>query len=494
MIKNKLGYFTVPILMILILISVFQVGAETNVVYMPTIGDTFSYSGSMSQIESHLNERLITNTTTGELIDYEYSNLEKNANDLLQNISLDINGVWDTYMRTNLSLSGIKNYNGSYQRNETNKFDPDTRNWQNNSLTENYNQDPYTESQSMEFNYTDSSVPSTMIVGDSGTIVYVGIPEIPMGSDSGDSGSSCSQQDMINFTINNGEILLPDIYPFNDMTAYTLAGIFDINVFDFNEFNNDNKAYVDSHGSDNITWSQIAVDLISGIDHGYDGLQVILVYHLTDHQFGQYEAQENYCSNSGNGGGSPFEYFGDFSLIKLTWNDVVKTNEQYTINGYQLSLTTISHQGLNQTNRQFTRVIPIGDPGHTFDAPVELKLSLDVALIFEYDKVTGFLVNFSTKMTVNIELHAQNIEVPLGDSGYNGTGNINSSIYFSNVMEFKLASHSGLYQEPQSTSSTTIDSTESTSKQNTVTITTDFPTYVFFLALATIIITKRKIH
>ena len=513
----KIVFLSSIFVLSLIFLSFSQVRTELQSNYTPLISDTFSYSGTSTNIEFNSQKRIITNTTTQELLDYFDQVLETNSGEIT-NVNLTIDGITASTIGTSLSIAGISDTTGSYTKNDTKAYNAGTQVWDNQSSTQNLNPSPFNDSQTVDFNYSLGTVPSSMILGD-GMNVYIGMTPMPFG-DNGQQGqgSSCSAQDLMFFTVNDsGQI---DVPIFTNISQISLKGIFDATTFNWTEFDQDNLAYIGNHASDNITWTQVDIGVISGINPSYSGTEVVLVYQIEQNfGTGMLEASDSYCPQ-GSGDFNPFVYFGDLSQLTVVWTDFQQDNRPYTINGYDYSLTTKTYEGTNQTVRAITVNMSIGDPGSNFYAMVNLTLDLNVSIDFEYDINTGFLVEFRTSFSAKIGMSIDSIEIPLGTSGENGTATMSGMLEAQNNMDFKLTSHSSLYQLPPPTSSTSTSTSTSTtssstttsltssststsntsssssssnSQSTTQTITTDYPNLIFLLAIPAIAILRRKI-
>ena len=471
--------------------------------YTPTIGDSFSYTGNQTQDQIQNSFRIVSNSTNGNLLDYFDQQLESNTIMSAQNVNFAINSINQSSVGVSLAMNGYQNATGSFQTNNTKAYDSMNAMWHNSTNTNNLNPQSFNETQSDYFNYTQGMMPSSLNLGQDFQ-AYVGIPEIPIGSDNNNQGSNqgCSSSDMIYYNISNGEIALPSINPFTNLTSYTLVGIYSSATFNMTEFNQNNLAYVNNHPSDNISWNQVTTNMISGIDQSYDGTQVVLVYHLISQQDGMLQASEGYCSTTGGSTGSsdnPLAYFGNLSVIKLTWHELTNTNRPFNINGYDYLLSTKTEEGFNQTNRAITVNMSVGDSGSTFYIMVNLSLAIDLYFDFEYDVNTGFMVNFTAYMNMKLVMSADNVEVPLGSLNANGTASMRMAMAMTNSFNYHLSKHSTLYQTPQQTGTSTpigstTPSTSTPSSSSTITFSTDFPILPVILAIGSLIVLKRKFY
>ena len=259
----KIVFLSSIFVLSLIFLSFSQVRTELQSNYTPLISDTFSYSGTSTNIEFNSQKRIITNTTTQELLDYFDQVLETNSGEIT-NVNLTIDGITASTIGTSLSIAGISDTTGSYTKNDTKAYNAGTQVWDNQSSTQNLNPSPFNDSQTVDFNYSLGTVPSSMILGD-GMNVYIGMTPMPFG-DNGQQGqgSSCSAQDLMFFTVNDsGQI---DVPIFTNISQISLKGIFDATTFNWTEFDQDNLAYIGNHASDNITWTQVDIGVISGIN------------------------------------------------------------------------------------------------------------------------------------------------------------------------------------------------------------------------------------
>ena len=471
--------------------------------YTPTIGDSFSYTGNQTQDQIQNSFRIVSNITNGNLLDYFDQELESNTIMSVQSVDFGINSINQSSVGVSLAMTGYQNATGSFQSNSTKAYDSMNSLWHNSTTPYNPIPQAFNETQSDSFNYKQGMMPSSLNLGD-GVQAYVGMTEMPIGSNNNNQGSNqgCSASGMIYYSINNGKIALPSINPFTDPTSYTLVAIYPNYSFNMTEFNLNNQAYVNNHPSDNISWNQVTTNMISGIDQSNDGTQVVLVYHLTSQQPGMLQATESYCSTTGGSSGStdnPLTYFGNLSVIQLTWRELTNTNRPFKINGYDYQLSTKTEEGFNQTNRATTVNMSVGDPGSTFYIMVNLSLALDLYFDFEYDLNTGFMVNFTAYMSMKLEMWANNVEVPLGSSNVNGTASMRMVMEMTNSFNYQLSKHSKLYQSPQQTgTSTSIGSTtpntNPSSSSSNITFSTDFPILPVILAIGSLIVLKRKFY
>ena len=493
----RLYILNLILISLLLFLSFGQVRATVQSNYTPIVEDVFTYSGSTIETGSEMQERIVNNVTTPfQLIDYYKENIEqKNIQDV-NNVTIVVQTINPSTILTNLSVFGSQNAAGSYSTNDSSYYNVhDYPNWLNQTINENFEKQPFNQTGPMEFNYSTGFVPSSMIVGDN-QFVYVGMPAVPFGSDEGGSGSGaeCSLQDMTNYTIaNSGEIELPPEPPFNDLTQFTLRGIFNASIFDRTVFDADNLAWLNGHSADNITWTTVDLGLISGINPSFDGMDVVLVYQLAiNYGTGMLEADTGYCQVSSDT--NPLEYFGDLSTLQLTWTNYTRTNRPFTINGYQFSLTTKTYQGTNYTSKSLVQNMPLGDSGIYADA--DLTLYLNGTIMFEFDTATGFMVGFSSNFKASIGMSINSVEIPLPNAGYNGTATVNVSRGMQSLMDFKLTKHTSLYQTPPSTStiSTTSTTITSQSQSKTTISTTDYPGYLLVLTLPIIIVIRKKYH
>jgi hypothetical protein len=497
LIGKKISVIISFLILSLIFVGSINTETKTNLFYTPKVGDTFGFAGTIYDNEVGIDRRIVTNMTTGDLIEYVDMLIEKNDVVDLQNISFHIENISPTIFTPNLSINSVSHSTNSFEKNTTKYLPHDSQNWQNTTNTNNFTPSTYNQSMMVDYNYTNDKTPSTMLVGDSGMIVYVGIPEVPLGGVEGpDQGGQCSDQEMLNLKIaDSGRINTPFI---TNISQLQIRGIFNITLFDRTVFDQDNLAWLGSHSADNITWSQVEIGNITGIDPAYDGTQVVVVFQLEKNfGTGMLEALEKTCpSNGGNGGGSPFANFGDFSKVQLTWNETNLENRPFTINSFQFGLSTKTYTGINHTERFLKKNMSLGDPQSPFYAYVNLSLLIDVTILFEYDINTGILLRFKTIMKITIGTTGDNIEAPLGDSGYTGYISLKNIRKKTNLMEFNLNHHTSLYQEDPpttipTTTTTTKDISQSSSKTNIPTITTNFPFFLSILPL-TILIVMRK--
>ena len=499
--KLKLCTLGSILIISLFLISMTHVtGIESNednlqTDYIPVINDYFTYTGDNEQVEIQIEQRHVTNSTTGDLIDYYYGFLEILSREHISNASFLISGMDQSLFGANMSINGFENTPDSYIKNDTKAYNMTNRNWNNQSSLLYMNETPFNQEMAYKFGYASGTVPSSMVIGDNMN-VNIGMDSIPIGGD--DSGNSvCAPEDLAPFTIQNGgQISLPSYYPFDNLSEFQLLGIFKALAFDWSSFKQDNQAYLNNNVGNNITWTTVELGLISGIDPTLDGMVVVLVYQLAKNfGTGMLEATDNYC-NSSSGGGSPFDYFGNFSVIPLTWTEVDKTNRPFVINGFNYNLATKTYQGLNDTSVGIQVNMSLGDQGSNFYAMVNLSLQVHVGIYFEYDITTGFMVDFKTDLAIFLGMNADNIKVPLGNSSYTGTATINSTMSMANHMDFTLAQHSSLYQSTSQTNTTLTKQTNTTNStsplsQSTIT-TTDFPTFILILALPMLILFRKK--
>ena len=506
---TKIIFISSIFVLSLMFLSIGQVQTEFQNNYTPVISDTFSYSGTTMTLESGIQNRIVTNTTTNELLDYFDQITEQKTLEQITNVSIVIDSITSSNIGTSLSIDGITNTAGSYTKNNTNAYNAETGLWDNSSTTQNLNPSPFNDTQNYGFNYSLGTVPSSMIFGDN-TNVYIGMQSIPFGdqNQNQNQSTSCSESDRVYYTIDGaGQISVP---MFTNLSQFKLKGIFDSITFNWTEFQLDNLAYIGNHASDNITWANVDIGLISGINPALNGTQVVLVYQLEQNfGTGMLEASDFYCSG-GSGDFNPLTYFGDLSTLQLVWTDFQDTNQPFTINGYYYLLTTKTYRATNQTVRDLYVNMSIGDPGSNFYAMVNLSLNLMAYINFVYDVDTGFLVSFSTSFDAKITMSIDSIVIPLGTSGYTGTASMLGNMEAANDMNFNLTSHSSLYQQPQLTTSTststsssstsittstsgTSSSSSSAGQSTTSTITTDYPAFIFLLALPVIVLLRRKI-
>lgn len=477
------------------LAMVQAVGTDT---YSPSINDSFSYSGTNIELERDKQLRIITNKTDNTLIDYFDQVIETNSIQELTNVSMVINSLTSSVASTAIAVNGIQDQTGSYIKNNTNYYNIGNGLWNNVSTTDYMNPNPFNETHTQDFNYSTGTVPSSMMVGND-TMVYIGMPAVPFGDQDTQGSNSCSETDMVHYTINATGMI--DVPLFTNTSQFNLTAIYPVNNFNQSEFDVNNLGYIHTHISENITWTNVVTGAISGINPSLNGTEVVLVYQLEQNfNNGQLVASTGYCSSS-NSDFNPLLYFGDLSVLQLTWSNFETSNQPYTINGHDFNLNTKTYEGSNQTTRKIEVNMSLGDPGSNFFHMVNLSLDLHVTADFIYDANTGFMVEFKTGFNATITMSIDAIEMPLGNSGYTGIATMQGGMEASSKMDFILTHHSRLYQTaPSTTSTATSLTTTTTSTSNPAsssstdqTITAAFPTFIILLAIPSFVIFRRKI-
>ena len=460
-------------------------------IYTPSIADIFSYQGSrVDNNTQFLEQKVYNTTTTNGLLLQQIAKIGLYQIENINNATLEVLSITTSSIGTNVTVHGVKNATGSYFKNDSKILSIGSSNWVNTSSTDPLTDHPYTDTNPANFSYTTDKNPSSMVLGDT-EMVEVGQTEIPFwGSDENGNGgpqTGCSPQDSAQFVIENGNITIP----FMDLSQMSLKAIFNASTFNRTGFDANNQGWTNNHAYENISWSLLEPGRISGINSVYNGLNVVLVFQWEQNfGSGMYEAWDSYCTNT-----NPLQLFGNFSIIHVRWNNYNSTNRPFTINGNQYTLNTITYEGTNTTSLKLYKNIPLWDSG--IFAMANMSLDIDIKITFEYDSATAFLVRFGTAFKAHLTQYINNVTVPLGDSGFMGILNVNSSMIAQSNMDFTLQHHSKLYQikttTPTSTIQTITTSQSQSQSQSTLT-TTDYPGYILLLSLSVLLIFRKKYH
>lgn len=163
--------------------------------------------------------------------------------------------------------------------------------------------------------------------------------------------------------------------------------------------------------------------------------------------------------------------FNDISYLNLTWSTVDQNKRPYTINGLDFLLSTKTYKGVNITSLWELGSVSMGGP------LVEVNQTLDAEILvsFEFDVVTGYLLQYNFSYRYAMGMKMDKIEAELGPgSGIYGFMEFSNEWKTEICQEFVLVNHSALFltvPTPSSSASTEMSTTSSTNATSTSTST-----------------------